>query len=337
MRLFLILASSGAMAIFGIGAYRCTHNTDVFFLHSTSELGSRYAGPRSFRGSLPVDRMPVASGNMERLGGLFDGFYVVKDGATDCSFIAAFMLMLQRDPMYPSRILRETPDGFSVHFPAVPTPVMVTRGTLRAYQDNWTRTREGYRRLWGGHIPGGLHLLRCAYYVYQTQTGIRGGKGAVPYGGIPARDLIVLSGARVSYSLSARCADQAEVASFKSCPGVPSETRLLDDAVTFVSSVNGPSRRTYNPLEWVGDPDTHLIVVSSSTDVPWYSGPSIVSNHAYYYLGKTPAGDYVLGNSYQTRRPLVVTPGQFQAYFRAIDFVDLHGGARRSQDGQEAR
>ena len=187
LRSFLQLASCAVILIAAASLYAFQRQTDVFLLHSASELYPRYAGALSSPARLPADGAAADPGNILALQKLFDDFYVVKDGATDCSFVAALMLMLRRDPLYPFRIVRETPDGYAVHFPGLAATIAVTREDLRAHHENWKKTRQIYSRLWRGHIPDGLELLRAAYYNYQAQVGIRGHKGAVHGGGFPSQ------------------------------------------------------------------------------------------------------------------------------------------------------
>lgn len=256
-------------------------------------------------------------------GALFEDFYVVRDGATDCSFVAALMLMLHRDPSYGSRIVRETPDGYSVRFPALPRPVSVTREDLRQHQDNWDRTRDMYSRIWRGNIPLGLEVLRTAYYNYQAASGIRGRKGEVHDGGSPAQDLVILSGTRTSRALVARCPGSSHYeGSFASCPAQLLEARLTDNGRIF-STIEIGAPQSGNPLERLGNLDRRLVIVTTRANTASWWGPRLVPYHTYYYLGTTPDGSYVLGNPYQTRRPIVVTPAVFMREFLAVDYVDL--------------
>ena len=292
-------------------AYRFYRHSAIFLLHGASDLHARY---------------PLAPTNPTP----FDDFYVVKDGATDCSFVAVLMLMLQRDPAYASLILRETPEGYLVRFPALSGPLHVTRQDVRAHHDNWRRTREAYRWLWPGHVPPSLEILRAAYYDRQAEIGLRGRKSQVHEGGLPSQDLIILSGVRRSYSIQARCADGTHYdASFASCPAQHFQTSLRSNGRTFVT-VETAAAQTGNPLEQLGALDDLLILLTTSARVPSWRGARLVPYHAYYYLGKTAGGDYVLGNPYQTRRPTVITPDEFMEYFLAVDFVNLNQFSKSS-------
>jgi hypothetical protein len=300
----------GAFLAAAAGLHYYQRHSTIFFLHSASDLHAQYPLPRAKESSR-----------------LFDDFYVVKDGATDCSFVAVLMLMLQRDPTYGLVNVRETADGYYVRFPVLPAPVLVSKADVQAHHAHWEESRETYSRFWPGHIPAGLEILRTAYYNRQAEIGLRGRKGDVHGGGSPAQDLIMLSGVRKSHSIIALCPGSSPYeASFGSCPAQRFETTLGNDGKSFVSVETG-SFQAGNPMDTIGLRDNQLVILTTSVNVPSWLGTRLVPYHAYYLLGRSPDGSYVLGNPYQTRRPILVTPAEFMKHFLSVDFVNLDGSS----------
>jgi hypothetical protein len=310
-RTVLGLASCGILIV---GAYFVHRQGDVVLRHSPSAIYERYATTRS---------TGAWQGTSASLPRLFDDFYVAKDGATDCSFVAALMLLLRQDPAYPLRVVSESAEGYTVRFPALRKPIEVSREDLRLHHNNWEKTRPAYNKVWRGHIPAGLEVLRTAYYNHQAEVGIRGRRGEVHNGGFPSQDLITLSGAKASFSLVAECPGSSTYeASFGSCPAQLFQTLLRRDGQSF-STVKIGRPQEGNPLRRLGNLESRLVIVTTKATVSGWLGPRFVPFHTYYYLGATPDGDYVLGDPYQTRRPIIVTPTEFMRNFLAVDFVDV--------------
>jgi hypothetical protein len=250
-RRFVLLAACGGLVITAAGLYYFQRHSAVFLRHSASDLHTQYAAPRP-----------------EESSELFDDFYVVKDGATDCSFVAVLMLMLQRDPSYALVNVRETSEGYFVRFPVLPSPIYVSKEDVQAHHVSWEQTRDMYSRFWPGHIPAGLEILRTAYYNRQAETGLRGRKGDVHGGGLPDQDLIVLSGARTSHSIIAQCPESSPYeASFASCPARRFETALGNDGRSFRRVVTGQPQQG-NPMDTLDLGDNQLVIVTSSVNVP---------------------------------------------------------------------
>ena len=296
-------------------------------IHSPNTLFKRFGTTALYTGFIPSDTMPVFSTQkkMECFDSVQD-FQIVKDGATDCSFVAAVMLLLRRDPLFLSRVIRKEADGtYNVMYSTMDQFVTVTRKDLTEFHESWKSTRTWYNTFFSGYLPVTLSILRCAYYRYQANTGIRCCQGTVHSGGVPLYDLMVLSGATNGITVQAFKKENTEKVNFKSCTSVIIETRVIKKQDYFEVNVRNMGVHVSNPIEMLDKPNEFLIVLSSVTKIPWYLKHKFVPNHAYYFLGQDGPDRYVLGDSYNTCRPVRVSGQELGEYFRSMDFISLSG------------
>lgn len=300
-------------------------------IRSPNALFTRFGTSASYAGFIPLDSLPVVSApNETEFSGLPQDFYVVKDGATDCSFVSAVMLLLRRDPHFLSRVIRkEANETYRVLYSLMDQPVSVTQKDLEEFQGFWKSTRNWYNRILSGHLPAILTVLRCAYYHFQADLGIRCCIGMVHSGGVPLHDLMILSGVVTGITVKASEEENTKRVNFRNCSSVIIETRWRNQK-GFEAKVRDAGVHISNPIMLLNKPNEYLIILSSIYTIPWYLKHKFVPNHAYYFLGQNGPDRYVLGDSYHTRRPISVSGTELGAYFRAMDVISLSGIGEKS-------
>lgn len=311
----------------GTGWYQYRQTT-YFVRHSPSALFLQLdENPSTHaKGSIPADQIAVNPENKKKLASLFEPLYVVKDPRTDCSFTAAFMLMVLRDPNYPYRILSEKPGaGYEVGFPGLNYGIKVTPAEIDDHFHAIEKNRSLMRRFSKGYSPAGIEIIRSAYYKYQRLAGLRREESLVYGGGWPDKDLIILSGVGKGLRIeAAKCEGiiSNDDRSFEACDPVLIETR--PGSRGFKDRVLSTGLVFENVATKYLNPDEYFVIVASNKKRNGLFGPRIVRNHAYYLLDINDDHSLILGNPYQTRRPVVITLSEFKKRFMTVYLINKH-------------
>jgi hypothetical protein len=77
----------------------------------------------------------------------------------------------------------------------------------------------------------------------------------------------------------------------------------------------------------LGKLSDYFIILCSAKKIDKISnifGNRIVPNHAYYFLGISEDGRYILGDSYNTTKPIYLNEDDFLKKFFAIHYVKVY-------------
>jgi hypothetical protein len=322
----LLSAASLILVISTVFCLRVMQYYSLCPVQSPSKLFLRYNNRGEIKGWIPVDDLPVSPDRNGVNGEV--PFYVIKDGATDCSIVSVLMLLMKRDSLYIRRLVRNcTKSKYDVRFPGSDKTMTITDKELKSFQTRWDKTRPWYNRIINGNLPKALMLLRCAYYRLQAEKGIRCCRKSVHGGGFPYIDLILFSGVSSCYSMLAAGENNE---SFYGSSTIIKET-FQNKEGEFETTVKSRPAILGDPLQTLGTIEDYLVILSSVRKVPRlfeFWKPCIIPNHTYYLLGITEEGKYVLGNSYNTLKPIILNKKCLTGYFKQIDFISLTAGIR---------
>lgn len=291
-----------------------------------SEINNQNARSRS--SMLDTDYENLDGRNKNKLFSLFDPLYVVKGQATDCSFVSAFMLMVNHDPDYPYKILTFDGDSYSVKYPGLKEAIKVSEKELEKFYKTIEASQIGTNFKKMGYTPKGMEILRAAYYNYQRKKGLRPPQYKVYGGGQPIQDLMILSGISDGGKIIAvqgYTQIPAEQISFAN--GIEQKVRVKLQEGVFIYKNDGYSDDILDPFSVLcNDLSSYLISVSSVRKIGFFAnllGKQIVENHAYFFLGFDQEGNYILGDSYNTKEPVRIGKQEFLEKFNAIYYVRI--------------
>lgn len=291
-----------------------------------SETDSQNAISRISR--LKTDYVNTDSRNKNKLASLFNPLYVVKGPATDCSFVSAFMLMVNHDPDYPYKILTSDGNSYSIKYPGLDESINLSEEELKRYYSQIESMKATGYKSEKGYTPEGVEILRAAYYDYQRKKWLRPPQYKVYGGGQPIQDLMILSGIENGGKIVA-VQGYTEIShewiSFAN--GLEQKIKVRQTNGLFVFKNDGYSDEIEEPFSVLDDDlSSYLISVSSVRRIGFMDnlfGKRIIANHAYYFLGTDSDGNYILGDSYNTRNPVHIDKQEFLEKFNAINYVKI--------------
>ncbi|MEW8506266.1 MAG: hypothetical protein AB2598_06140 [Candidatus Thiodiazotropha sp.] len=271
--------------------------------------------------ALPTDATAVDPKNREALLHEFDNVFVKKGVLTDCSFTSAFMLLYDHDVDYPYKVLRSNADGsYVVSFPGYGREMLVTPEAISKF-NAYVQARETWKSYFkGGHTVPGIDILRNAYYDYRRKSDAAGDKYRVYGGGVPINDLLMLSGVARGYII--RTVREDTGFSFADDEEIGIEINISEGEKKY-RVTDGP-REFGNPLNLLGDLSNYMIALSSAKVVDNSFGTHIIANHAYYLRGTTADGKYVLGNSYNTKKVILLDEMELLNKFAAVHYIEIY-------------
>lgn len=302
----------------------------LIVLHKRSK--SQPAGQKMFDDPwtirLAEGDLPSGSIDRNRVNDVFKDLYVDNVMGTDCTFIAAFMLMVQHDPEYPYKIMRALDgEGYLVRFPGYDSTEAVAPRDLEKFLANsgggkW-RWQSLYRR---HHVPLGIEILRSAYYDAQRRIGERPPEYRVYGGGHPVSDLMVLSGIREGGVIRAETtegADAGNTAVFLKNRAKKTTFTLKGGRTIGVFSED--AGESVNPLKSIAELRNYMIIACSAANfsINQRIFGKTIPNHAYYLLGMTRNGEYIFGNPYQTKKTVVLSDNDILNEFNAVHYVKM--------------
>jgi hypothetical protein len=270
---------------------------------------------------LPTDAIQVDKDNKRRLLNEFNNVFVKKGVLTDCSFTSAFMLMYEHDLDYPYKVLRKKPDGsYVVNFPGHNKEMLVTDSDIAKF-DSYIKEKKTWKSYFKeSHSVYGIDLLRNAYYEYRRKREESIGKYRVYGGGAPINDLLMLSGVGDGHVIKA--VHEETGSSFSDDDEISIEVNLKNGVTTSILK-DGPNEFG-NPLDHLGDLSKYMIALSSAKIVDNSFGSNIIASHAYYLKGITSDGMYVLGNSYNTKKIILLDEVELLKKFAAIHYIKIY-------------
>jgi len=285
----------------------------LFILHSPSNLynDSQRASKPKREYSIPLDFIPIDSKAKKVLADSFQPFYVVKDTLTDCSFTSAFMLLYQRDPDFPYRILKTgDANDYSLFLPGINHSAQVSGEELKQYYDAINKKRTGLQKVIKGYSPRGFDIMRCAYYKYQRKAHMRKEQKLVYGGGWPDRDLMILSGVKTGTRI-----EQNSEGYFSLQVRIELQKGIFNERI-----IPNPTILT-NPLASCNSLDDYLVIAATNRKGNGLLGNRLVPNHAYYLIERLDNNEYLFGNPYQTRRPVIITEKELVNRFCTIYLI----------------
>ncbi len=279
------------------------------------------------------DDSKIDLNNKKKLIPLFEKMYVIKGIGTDCSFVASFMLMVRHDPDYPFKIMTANSDGsYTIRFPGYGKSITISPEDMRKYH-SYLDKQKSFKSsvvsaLKGSHTPAGIEILRCAYYRYQRETNQRPPGYAVYGGGWPIRDMLILSGAKKGGAIEAY-GSYANISPSARTFYNSIERRMehhLQNGIFKVLHAGEVPVELENPLLMLGKLSDYFIILCSAKKIGKISNffsDRIIPNHAYYFLGINNDGRYILGDSYNTTKPIYINEDNFLKKFNAIHYVKI--------------
>ena len=275
---------------------------------------------------LITDAITTNQPNKKKLYPLFDPLYIKKGPATDCSFISAFMLMLNHDPDYPFKILTKNEHSYTIKYPGLDHIINVSDEEVNIFNQTIENRKSWQNFFSRGHNPAGIEILRSAYYKYQRETGQRDPEYQVYNGGIPIKDLMILSGIKQGkkiYAVPGFSNVHKNKISFAN--GLEQQLTIHLENGLFFLKKEGDSIELGNPFTALDEElSAYLITASSVYSISFMDnlfGTNIISNHAYYFIGIDSTGNYILGDSYDTQKPVHISPQEFIEKFNTIEYV----------------
>ena len=317
-----------AIAVTGITLYLANDKSQDTHTIKTNKFSIQKQTILPHSSKLTTDNIITIQQNKRKLYPLFNPLYVEEVPATDCSFTATFMLMYSHDPDYPFKIMLFKNGSYLVKYPGLDYSITVSQDQIKKFNhvlENKKSLRYFFNK---GHYPEGIKILRAAYYEYQRKTGQRTPEYSVYSGGIPIKDLMVLSGIKHGkkiYAVQGFNDIPQEKISFAN--GLEQQLIIHLENGLFSFKKDGDSSEIGNPFTELDDElSSYLIAVSSIPSISFInnlSGTKIIANHAYYFLGTDEDGNYILGDSYNTRKPVHISPQEFLEKFNAIEYVKI--------------